>query len=184
MERQFLFSLFLCVFQPILAWKEAIMVFFNFLNIKALNIISLLQDGQSVFYYLITKIQIELGWCSNLDFQPSLGDSVEVEGEPALGLTRSDVPQRYSDCTEVKCCFPMVLAPPRYMICRFQWAKYSHITWIGVCGTCVMWFGKDSVILIAKFHKLKHECQYIANQNSWFAIDAISDYRLNTCCTQ
>ena len=31
-EQQFLFSLFLCIFQQILAWNDAIMVFFNFLN--------------------------------------------------------------------------------------------------------------------------------------------------------
>ena len=35
-KRQFLFSLFLCVFQPILAWKEAIMAFLNFLNFFAI----------------------------------------------------------------------------------------------------------------------------------------------------
>ena len=32
-ERKFLFSLFLCLFQTILAWNEAIMIFFNFLNL-------------------------------------------------------------------------------------------------------------------------------------------------------
>ena len=35
-KRQFLFSLFLCVFHPILAWKEAIMAFLNFLNFFAI----------------------------------------------------------------------------------------------------------------------------------------------------
>ena len=35
-ERQFLFSLFPGLLQPILAWKEAIMVFFNFLNFFAI----------------------------------------------------------------------------------------------------------------------------------------------------
>ena len=35
-ERQFLFSLFLGLFQPILAWKEAIIGFFNFLKIFAI----------------------------------------------------------------------------------------------------------------------------------------------------
>ena len=35
-KRQFLFSLFRCVFQPILASKEAIMVFLNFLNFFAI----------------------------------------------------------------------------------------------------------------------------------------------------
>ena len=32
-ELQFLFSLFLCLFQPILAWNEATTIFFNFLAI-------------------------------------------------------------------------------------------------------------------------------------------------------
>ena len=36
MEWQFLFSLFLCVLQPILAWNGAKMVFFNFLNVFAI----------------------------------------------------------------------------------------------------------------------------------------------------
>ena len=31
-ERQFLFSPFICLIQPILAWNKAIMVFFNFFN--------------------------------------------------------------------------------------------------------------------------------------------------------
>ena len=35
-KRQFLFSLFLCLFQPILAWNKAIMIFFNFLNFVAI----------------------------------------------------------------------------------------------------------------------------------------------------
>ena len=35
-KRQFLFSLFLCVFQLILSWKEAIIVFSNFLNFFAI----------------------------------------------------------------------------------------------------------------------------------------------------
>ena len=35
-ERQFLFSLFLSLFQPILPWNEVIIVFFNFLNFSAI----------------------------------------------------------------------------------------------------------------------------------------------------
>ena len=35
-ERQYLFSFFLGIFQPILALNEAIMVFFNFLNFFAI----------------------------------------------------------------------------------------------------------------------------------------------------
>ena len=35
-ERKFLFSLFLSLFHPILAWNEAIMIFFNFLNFVAI----------------------------------------------------------------------------------------------------------------------------------------------------
>ena len=35
-EREFLFSLFLCLLQQILAWNEVIMVFFNFLNFFAI----------------------------------------------------------------------------------------------------------------------------------------------------
>ena len=35
-ERQFFFSLFVSLFQPILAWKEAIIGFFNFLKIFAI----------------------------------------------------------------------------------------------------------------------------------------------------
>ena len=36
MQRKFLLSLFRCIFQPILAWKEAITGFFNFLKIFAI----------------------------------------------------------------------------------------------------------------------------------------------------
>ena len=35
-ERQVLFSPFICLIQPILAWNKAIMVFFNFLNLFAI----------------------------------------------------------------------------------------------------------------------------------------------------
>ena len=54
---QFLFSLFLGLFQPILAWKEAITVFFNFLNFFAiffeLSLLRLVGTKQNDNFYFL-----------------------------------------------------------------------------------------------------------------------------------
>ena len=76
MERQFLFSLFLCVFQPILAWNEAIMVFYNFLNFFAFFFTFLLwvgleRHGTIIFIFFLSHsfpTYFGLKWCHNSIF--------------------------------------------------------------------------------------------------------------------
>ena len=57
MKRKFLFSLFLILFEPIMAWNESTMVFFNFWNFFSIFFNFLLRVGQErngtiIFYFL------------------------------------------------------------------------------------------------------------------------------------
>ena len=66
MERQFLFFLFLGISQPILAWNEAIMVFFNLLNFFAIFLeFSLKRQGGTKrndnFYFLSETFPTNFG---------------------------------------------------------------------------------------------------------------------------
>ena len=57
-ERKFLFSLFLILFEPIMAWNECIMVFFNFFNFFAFFFLKfsitrrVRTKGNNNFYFL------------------------------------------------------------------------------------------------------------------------------------
>ena len=68
MKRYFLFSLFLSLFQPILAWNEAIKVFFNFFNFFAIflefSITRRVRTKRNdIFYFLfLSHFQPILAW--------------------------------------------------------------------------------------------------------------------------
>ena len=73
-EWQFLFSLFLSLFQPILAWNEAIMIFFNFLNFVAIFLeFSIMRrvgtERNDIFYFLSFSAFSNLYW---LELKPEL----------------------------------------------------------------------------------------------------------------
>ena len=60
-ERQYLFSFFLGLFQPILALNEAILEFFNFLNFFAiLNFASGREERNYNFYFLPFSASFDL----------------------------------------------------------------------------------------------------------------------------